>query len=592
MWTSRRLPPRFGMTSFPAGLAVAAAVSFGADPARAEERVDLDAVYRIKDEGFQRSKVMELMSYLTDVHGPRLTGSPNSRAAADYAIKKLSEWGLTKPRLEKWGPFGRGWTSERFTAHAITPQSYPLIGWAKAWTPGTNGSVTGEVVHASVQTDKDMETWKGKLRGKVVFVASMREVRALFEPPGKRFTDAELADMAKAPEPGRPQGVLSVRAEAEQERARAMGGGDSPRPAIPLYVAPPDPGFPSSASAAGGAAARRAQRDFALRRMKFFLDEGVVALVEPGRGDGGTVFVQGGGPRDPKEPPVAPQVVLSVEHYGRIFRTLEKKLPVTIELNIQNKLHDGDGSSFNVVADLPGTDKSGEIVMIGAHIDSWHAGTGATDNASGVAVMMEAMRILKTAGLKPRRTIRIGLWNGEEQGLLGSRAYVREHLADRDTMKLKTDHAKISGYFNLDNGTGAIRGIYLQANETVAPIFDAFMAPFRNLGMTTITIRSTGSTDHVAFDAVGVPGFQFIQDQIEYGSRTHHSSMDVYERIQAADMMKNAVIVASFAYHTAHREAKLPRKPLPKPREKEPTDKPAGDKAPGDDRVTQNDRGE
>jgi Zn-dependent M28 family amino/carboxypeptidase len=294
----------------------------------------------------------------------------------------------------------------------------------------------------------------------------------------------------------------------------------------------------------------------------------VAAVFEPSRiGDGGTVFVQGGGSRNPSDPPAPTQLVLAVEHYGRIWRTLEKKVPVTVELDVRNSFHDADRNSYNVLADLPGSDPklASEIVMLGGHFDGWHAGTGATDNAAGSAVMMEAIRILKASGLKLRRTVRIGLWGAEEQGLLGSRAYVKEHFADRETMALKPEHAKVSAYFNVDNGTGAIRGIYQQGNEAVAPIFAAWMEPFRNLGMTTMTIRNTGGTDHLAFDAVGIPGFQFIQDEIEYDTRTHHSNMDTYERIQAADMMKNAVIVASYVYHAANRDQMIPRKPLPKP---------------------------
>jgi len=256
--------------------------------------------------------------------------------------------------------------------------------------------------------------------------------------------------------------------------------------------------------------------------------------------------------------------VLSVEQYGRLLRTLDKKVPITLQMDIDSRFYDDDLNAFNIVAELPGTDKADEVVMLGAHFDSWHAGTGATDNAAGSAVMMEAMRILKTSGLKPRRTVRLALWGGEEEGLLGSAAYVRAHFADRSTMALKAEHAKLSGYFNVDNGTGGIRGVYLQGHEAVAPIFQSWMEPFKNVGMTTLAIRSTGGTDHTSYDAVGLPGFQFIQDPVEYDSRTHHSNQDVYERVQPDDMMRNAVIVASFAYHTANRDEKLPRKPLPR----------------------------
>jgi Zn-dependent M28 family amino/carboxypeptidase len=290
-------------------------------------------------------------------------------------------------------------------------------------------------------------------------------------------------------------------------------------------------------------------------------------VLDFGAGDGGTVFVQWpqGASADAKAPPQPPQVRLTIEQYGRIWRTLEKKNPVTLSMDIENRFLDADQDAFNIVAELPGTDKADELVMLGAHFDSWDAGTGATDNAAGCAVMMEAMRILKTTGLRLRRTVRLGLWTGEEQGLFGSKAYVKAHFGDPATMALRPEHAKFSAYFNVDNGTGLIRGVYQQRNEAVAPIFEAWMEPFRNMGMTTLTTRNTTGTDHLSFDAVGLPGFQFIQDEIEYDSRTHHSNMDVYERIQAGDMMRNAVIVASFVYNAANRDEKLPRKPLPKP---------------------------
>jgi carboxypeptidase Q len=504
-------------------VAVMAALPFAAE-SPITEKIDLDAVYRIKEEGLQRSKVMETQSYLTDVYGPRLTGSPNIKEAAAWAQKTMVEWGLANVHLETF-PFGRGWDNQRFLAMAVTPRAYPLIGFPKAWSAGTNGPVTAEALHAVIQNERDFDTWRGKLRGKFVLTAPMRAVPARFDPLGRRYTDAELETLAKQP------------AIAGRGRGAPPPGAVNPQ-------------------------------DFQRRRSQFFVDEGVVALLEPSTiGDGGTVFVQGvpGGGRDPKAPPQAPQVVLAVEHYGRIVRTLEKKIPVTLQMDIANKFYDDDLNAFNVVAEIPGSDKADEIVMLGAHFDSWHAGTGATDNAAGSAVMMEAMRILQTTGLKPRRTVRLALWGGEEQGLFGSAAYVASHFADRATMQLKPDHAKLSAYYNVDNGTGAIRGVFLQGNEAVAPIFRSWMEPFKNLGMTTVTIRNTGGTDHTSYDAVGLPGFQFIQDPVEYESRTHHSNQDVYERIQPDDMMRNAVIVASFAYHTANREEKLPRKPLPRP---------------------------
>ncbi len=493
--------------------------------AQMQETVDLDAIYRIKDEGFNRSQVMDIMSYLTDVHGPRLTGSPNIREAAEYARSKLIEWELVNVDLEKWGPFGRGWTNDRFSAHMMTGgHAYPIIGYTKAWTPGTDGAVSGEVVIADIGSAADFDEYRGQLRGKFVLISPMPAVPALFDPPAVRLTDE----------------MLTQRAMQRQARGRRGGRGRGGR---------------------GGASFRQ-------ERTQYFVDEGVAALLEPGRGSGGTVFVGGGGSRDPEADPVPVQIVLAVEHYGRMYRTLQRNVPVTMQMDVANTFYDDDLDAFNVIGEIRGDDRADEVVMLGAHFDSWHSGTGATDNAAGSAVMMEAVRILKETGLRMRRTVRIGLWTGEEQGLLGSRAYVGDHFGDRRTMELKPDHEKFSGYFNVDNGTGAIRGVYLQGNEAIAPVFEAWMKPFENLGMTTLAIRNTGGTDHLSFDAIGLPGFQFIQDPVEYGSRTHHSSMDVYERIQPMDMMKNAVIVASFVYHTANREELLPRKPLPRPRDR------------------------
>ena len=508
--------------------AVALALLFGVPiTAQMQDKVDLDAIYKIKEEGLNRSQVMDILSYLTDVYGARLTGSPQIRAAGEWAKKKLMEWELVNVNLEPWGPFGRGWSNENFSARVNSTSSFQVIAYPKAWTPGTSGPITADVVAAVINNDQDFDKFRGQLRGKFVMITPLRDVPALFEAPGHRFTDEELLAMSNQP------------------------------------VQPPRGGGPGPQTTPGGG--RGNPQNFNDRRLKFFLDEGVAATIEAGQGSGGTVFVQGGGGRNASDPPVPAQVVMAIEHYGRIWRMLEKKLPVRMEMNIENKFYDQDLNSFNVVAEIPGTDKADELVMLGAHFDSWHTGTGATDNAAGCAVMMEAVRILKATGLKMRRTVRLALWTGEEEGLLGSRAYVTQHFADRQDMKLKPEHSKFAGYFNVDNGTGAIRGLYLQGNEAMAPVFQTWMQPFKNMGMTSLSIRNTGGTDHLSYDAVGLPGFQFIQDPVEYNSRTHHSNMDVYERVQAADVMKNAVIVASFVYHTANRDEKLPRKPLPKP---------------------------
>jgi hypothetical protein len=529
---------RFRHTQRPLLAGAALAVALALVPVSAQqapERIDYDGIYKIKDEGFQRSQVMEILSWLTDVYGPRLTNSPGYRKAGDWAVKEMTSWGLANAKLEPFGPFGRGWANEKYYVTATTPGgSFPVIGMAQAWTPGTNGLVSGEAILAVIETDEDLAKFKGQLKGKFVLTQAMRDVPALWTPPARRYTEEEL---------------LAIQGESDAAPRAGRGGRGGPG----------RQGGPAAAPGGRGGA-----QSFAQRRTQFLRQEGVLATITPGRGDGGTVFVGGGGSREADAPMGVPALTVAVEHYGRILRTLEKKMPVTIEAEVRNSFTD-DPMSFNVVAEIPGTDKADEIVMLGAHFDSWHGGTGATDNAAGSAVMMEAMRILKESGVRLRRTVRIGLWGGEEQGLLGSRAYVAQHFADRRDMLLKPAHGKLSGYFNVDNGTGAIRGVYLQGNEAIAPLFEAWMKPFNNLGMKTLSIRDTGGTDHQAFDAIGLPGFQFIQDPVEYSSRTHHSTMDVYERIQEPDMRTNAVIVASFVYLTANRDEMLPRKPLPKP---------------------------
>jgi len=514
--------------------------------AQAPSQSELSAIHQIKDEGFNDSKVMEIMTYLTDVYGPRLTNSPDIKEAANWTTGKMKEWQLANVHLEPWGPFGRGWSNERFSAQVISPRPFPLIAYSKAWTPGTNGPVTAAAVLAPILKEEDIAKYRGQLKGKFVLTAAIPENPERFEAQAHRYTDAELAELATQP--------------------------------IPV------------ANAEDRAAQFRAQRELSLKIQKFLVEEGVAAWIEPSRGDDGTVFVQQGGGRDKeKDPPAPPRVAVASENYGRIYRMLDKKVQVTMQLDIQNKFYDDDINStmqldiqnkfydddinsFNVIGEIPGTDKAkaDEIVMLGAHFDSWHGGTGATDNGAGSGVMLEAIRILKATGLKMRRTVRIGLWTGEEQGLLGSRAYVKQHFADPEVMKPSPEHAKLDAYYNVDNGTGKIRGVYLQGNEMVAPIFSAWMEPFHDLGMNTLTIRNTGGTDHLAFNAVGLPGFQFIQDPLDYDTRTHHSNMDVYERIQEPDMKQMAVIVASFVYLTANRDEMIPRKPLPKPQPARP----------------------
>ncbi|MGQ0646546.1 MAG: M20/M25/M40 family metallo-hydrolase [Gemmatimonadaceae bacterium] len=519
-------------------LAVLAAATPSPVRPQAPEKLDYIMLGRIRDEGLQRSQVMDLMSWMADVHGPRLTGSPGFKGAGQWAVETMNRWGLANVKVEPWS-MGRSWSLERFSGHMIEPQIQPLIGYPKAWTPGTNGVVAGEVVQVLISSAPDLERFKGKLRGKVVLPQRERDVRLLDGPIVLRMGEKEQKEAESLPIPG-----------------QAAGPGFRP-PAI-----------------------SQAQLN------KFYLDEGVVAVLDRGsdtdmsaggsdmswqtqRVDGGTVFVGSGGGREPNAPPVPVQITLAVEHYNRMVRVLQKGVPVRVELDVRVQFHDESApNAFNVVAEIPGTDPAlkDEVVMIGAHFDSWHAGTGATDNASGSAAMMEAMRILKTLGVKPRRTIRIALWGGEEQGLLGAREYVKQHFADAATMQTRPDYQKISAYYNIDNGTGKIRGIWMQQNDGVAPIFKQWIEPLKDLDVNTLGPRSVSSTDHMAFDGVGIPGFQFIQERLEYNSRTHHSNMDTVDHVQSADMKQMATVVAWFAYNTAMRDEKLPRKAMPSPR--------------------------
>jgi len=506
----------------------------------AQERLDYPTLVKIQDEGLNRSQVMDPVFWLSEVYGPRLTGSPGLKQAGDWAVKRLTEWGLANARQEKW-KFGKGWSLVRFSAHMVEPQIQPLIGFPKSWTPGTNGTVAAEVVRVAIGSEADFDKYRGKLSGKIVLSQPAREVKMLEGRITWRMDDAMLKEAETMPVPP-----------------------------------PPPPGArPASPPPAGPSLQDKIQQ--------FLLAEGVVAALDRGsdaslvamggmenlaamtpRTDGGTIFVGSGGPRDENAGKVVPQVTLAVEHYNRMIRLLDRGIPVKVELNIQAQFHDEtDMNGFNVIAEIPGSDLANEIVLLGAHLDSTHAATGATDNAGGSAVMMEAMRILKTVGAKPRRTIRLGLWGGEEEGLAGARAYVRDHLADPKTMQLKPEHQNLSAYYNVDNGSGRIRGVWMQGNLAIAPIFEQWIEPLRGLGVTTLSPRIIGGSDYVAFDEVGVPAFQFIQDRLEYNARSHHSNMDTFDRVQRDDLVQMAVVVATFAYNTATRNEKLPRKPLP-----------------------------
>jgi hypothetical protein len=520
-----------------------------APPAASQEKLDWATLGRIRDEGFRRSKVMETAAELTDVHGPRLTGSPQYKKAAEWARQQLETWGLANARLESW-PFGRGWSFERCSAHVVAPASFPLVALPKAWTAGTSGPVRGKVMRVKVDSEADVEKLKGKVAGLVLWVGEPRELKGP-EDGGvfKRYTDKQLDDLEQYQVPGARGG------------RGPMGPGD--------------------------------REAFLKRRLlqraleKLYETERPLAVVEPSDRDANVLRL--GGARSYKKGDLQPvtQIVVSASQWSRVARLLDRKMDVEVEIDVRATFHEEDENGYNVLADLPGTDRRSELVMIGAHLDSWHPGTGATDNAAGSAVMMEAMRILKAISAEPRRTVRIGLWGGEEQGLLGARAHVSASFASRPQapepgpdemppfmrndpplpMTLKPDHAKLSAYFNLDNGTGKIRGIYLQENAALKPVFEAWLQSVKDLGATRLTMRNTGGTDHQAFDAVGLPGFQFIQDPIEYmdGSffGTHHTDVDTYDRLQREDLMQAAVVIATFAYNAAMRDELLPRKPSP-----------------------------
>ena len=503
----------------------------------AEERVDLDMVTRIRQEGFRNSKVMETASALTDGIGGRLTGSPGMKKSNEWTRDKLAEWGLANAHLESY-PFGRGWSYESVSVRMLAPTASPLYALPKAWSPGTNGPIRGRAVLAKLTTKDDLEKQKGKLKGLIVLTDELREVKPQETAALDRYDEKELDELGQ-------------------------------------YEIPP------TRSPFGPEEFRR-RRDFRRALNVFLEQEKPLAVIDAGRLDGGLFHVQAGGSWRKGDPVGVTALVMAVEHYGQIARLLERKESVELELDVKARFHDEDPLAYNTVAEIPGSDKGGELVMLGAHMDSWHGATGATDNAAGVAAAMEAVRILKAVGAKPRRTIRIALWSGEEQGLYGSEKYVLEHFASKPMpadpkerenfslrrspgpLTLKPEHAKLSAYFNMDNGTGRIRGVYTQENAAVVPIFEQWLGPVKDLGATTVTMRNTRGTDHESFDAVGLPGFQFIQDEIEYDTRTHHTNQDVYERLQREDLMQASVVFATFVWQAAMRDGKLPRKPMPK----------------------------
>ena len=510
-------------------------------PANAED--DGTVVARIKDEALNRSKLMENLSYLTEVIGPRPTNSPNFRRAAAWTRDKLASWGLAGAHLEPWGPFGKGWSLQRFSAQVIEPQSIPLIAYPKAWSPGTQGEFVGEAVYFDATTDADLRKYKGKLRGKIVLTDPLRPVEANFKPLATRWTTEDMLKFAN----------------------------DEPYPPDNPVLAQPQ------------TQAQTAATKFAAEKLVFLAAEGAGLLLEPsGIADGGTIAVMGAvvpqpfdTPRNKRiqpwaanAPKIAPQIVVAAEHYNRMVRMIQQgeKLKIAVDLSV--RFHDEDLMSTHTIAEIPGSDLKDEVVMIGAHLDSWHAGAGATDNGAGVAVMMETVRILQELNLRPRRTIRIALWGGEEVAG-GSRFYVDQHLARWDTeagagsRKLVStpEYDKFSAYFNFDAGTGRVRGVFLGGNEALRRIFHPWLKPFAEMGASTLTINGDWGSDFFWFEQVGLPVVNFIQDEIEYETRTHHTNQDVLDRIQPDDLKQAAAIMTYFVYQTAMRNEKLPRKP-------------------------------
>lgn len=508
-------------------------------PSLPVEKIDLEMISKIRTEGLEKSKVMDIAFHLTDANGPRLTNSPGYTRAANWAVAELKKMGLSNAGLEAWGDFGKGWDLKKSYVAMSAPYYKPLIAYPKTWTKGTGGQKQADIILVEAKDSATLvNNYAGKLKGKVVLVFRDETYNQTFKTDATRYTDEQLAKMAEAKLPP-PQQAPDTAAQRRQRENFMRQQGNQ----IGTRV-----------------------RDMAEK-------EGALAILSMSpRGHDGTIFVQGTSYRPAAYNMTSPEgitdIMLALEDYMTLCRLAKSGIPVKLDLDVETAFNTADAKAYNVIAEIPGTDPKlkSEIVMLGAHLDSWQGATGATDNAAGSAVMMEAVRILKALNVKPRRTIRIALWSGEEQGLLGSRGYVKNHFADPAKMDLKPEHEKLSAYYNIDNGTGKIRGIYLQGNEKVKDIFSAWFEPFKDLGAGTITVSNTGGTDHQAFDAVGLPGFQFIQDPIEYDTRTHHTNMDSYDHLIPADLKQIATIVAAFVYNTAQRDEKLPRKELPKPR--------------------------
>lgn len=525
----------------------------------ATESLDLGMYERIRDEGLNRSHVMEFASALMDGIGPRLTASPNAKKANEWTRDTLAKIGLENAHLEDWGEFGMGWQQLNTWARMVTPDTAVLIVQATPWSPPTTGAVTGDVVFVKIDSEKDLDQYKGKLAGKIVLFGAMRPVPPVDKPLFTRNTEKDLDETAEFPVSANAGGIppeLMARIRERMERQKLVE-----------------------------------------KVAAFFAEEKVAGVIEPSRdggsggGSGGTFFDDNGAamgrtPYKADNRVKVPVVVAAIESYGRLYRLTQAHVPVSVAMDVETRFTGEHEHAFNTIAEIPGADPrlKDQVVMVGGHLDSWIAGTGATDNGAGTVVAMEAVRILKALDIKPRRTIRIALWTGEEQGLFGSKGYVSQHFGSVKTstapdqmqlpefmrkpagpLEVKPEQKLISAYFNVDNGSGKIRGIYTQGNAAVAPIFAQWMAPLKDLGVSTITMRNTGGTDHLSFDAVGIPGFQFIQDDLDYETRTHHSNEDVYERLQAADLKQIATVEAIFVYNAAQRDQMMPRKPIPDP---------------------------
>ncbi|MGI8743788.1 MAG: M28 family peptidase [Bryobacteraceae bacterium] len=510
-------------------------------PALGEDKPDLAVMNKIRTEAFDHSQVMDTLFYLTDVNGPRVTNSIGFKSAADWVVKRLEQYGLVNVKEEPWGTFGRSWNLSHFEGHMLEPKYSPLIGFPLAWTSGTNGPVQGEAVLAVLSSPADFEKHKGQLRGKMVLTMAPKELELETTPLAHRFTQEELQRRAITPDPSR------------------------------LVFGPVGPGLrrdPYAPTPPGPAEQRR----FRERLRQFLIDEkpAVVVQFNP-TASGGIVFGGSGGSPKLGDPIPPPTVVIALEHYNRIARLIEHKIPVKLEFDIRARFGDKAEPSFNVVGEIPGSAKKDELVMIGAHLDSWHGGTGATDNGTGASVAIETMRILKALHVQMDRTVRIALWSGEEQNLLGSVGYVKAHFADRADMRLKPEYSNLSAYYNDDTGTGKFRGIAVFGNDMARPIFEAWLEPFHDLGATAVVGINTPSngppwgSDFTSFEYAGLPGFNFLQDPMEYETVTHHSNMDLYDRVHKGDVMQAAAIEAAFAYNTAMRPEMMPRKAMPKP---------------------------